>query len=276
MILLGLVATALLVAPFLADAAGLSVRSVRGDLTAVDEDSDAKGRFTLLTLASGRRGSEKLFIEVKGLDKDTEYEVLLGEDVDDAASFGEITIRGRRGAGRFRFSSRRDDYPDGVDGLDDFSGDSIFVVAGDETVLEGDIPAFAGLDDEEVDEGALAFGFGKEKLSPPEDDDSRARGWLLTAAVNSSRGSREWLSVTVIFLDKDEEYDVVLLGEDGGDDETLGTIDPRSRLGLGALILDTARDDELPDHPSDLAGRGIEVRDSDGNVVLEGEFPALE
>jgi hypothetical protein len=272
-ILAFLAVAVLLLAPPVVEAKGLKAQKVKGDLTAAEEGSDLKGRFALVTLTSGDRGREKLFVIAKGLDRDSEYEVLLGEDVDGAVSFGEMKVRGRRGIGRFRFSSRKHDYPDGVDSLLDFSGEKIFVVSGDETVLSGDIPGFAGLTDDEVDEGAFAFGFGKEKLAPPEDVDSLARGLLLAAAVNTSQGSREWMGVIVFLLDRGEEYDVVLVGEDGADDVELGTVEPRGFFGFAKLTLEG---DDLPDHPANLEGRTLEVRDSDGEVALTGTVPALE
>ena len=47
-------------------------------------------------------------------------------------------------------------------------------------------------------------------------------------------------------------------------------------MGLAYLLLDTGRDDELPDSLADLAGQTVEVRDEDGDVVLKGTFPELK
>jgi hypothetical protein len=266
---------ALLFAAAPAEAKGGRLLKVRGKLTAPEEESDAKGKFMLAVASSGDRVRERMILAARGLDADLEHEVLIGDDLDGAASFGELTVRGR-GHAVFRFRSGRDDYPDGIDALADLGGQTIFVVADDEVVLEGDIPEFvepgAG---EEPGEGSFAFGIGAAKLSPPEDDDdSDARGRLVAAALDTPRGAREWIHLVAVRLDSDKEYGVWLI--DGEDEDKLGTLRPRGRFGVAFLVLDTRSGHDLPDHLSELAGRTVEVRDSGDTVILEGEFPALE
>lgn len=261
--------------PGVAVAKGVTVQKVRGDLAAADE-SEAAGKFVLTAVTSGDRGFERLDVVAKGLDPDAEYEVLLGESLDDAVSFGEMKVRGKRGYGRLRFHSRRDDYPEGVDALADLSGGAIFVRSGDETVLEGEIPDFVspGTGDE-AGEGSFAAGFGAAKLTPTEDGDSHAGAFLEALALVGPGGAREFVGIQAWMLDPDQDYGVFLVGEDGADDDELGTLDPRGRFGVAFLKLDTGRDDELPAHLAALGGRTVEVRDEAGGAVLTGTFPEL-
>jgi hypothetical protein len=260
---------ALLAMTTVADARGFTFQKVRGGLEAEDAESKAKGRFALLAVTSAEKKGEKLLVVARGLDKDTDYDVVLEDADGNAYTFGEMRVF-RRGHGLFRFSSKRHDLPEGVDGLADFSGGSLSVASGETTVLSGDIPAFVdpGTSDE-PGEGSLAFGVGAERLEKAEGTDLDAAAKLYAVAVNTWKGARERLSLYAIGLDRDEEYGVYV------GDEKIGTLRPWSRFGIARLVLDTGRGHDLPDHLSSLAGKAVEVRDPAGDAVLTGEFPAL-
>jgi len=265
-----LMAVALLVTA--AQAKSFTFKKVKGSLEASDDESNAKGKFLLGIVLAGDDTKERLIVVGKGLDPDLDYEVYLGESVDDGVSFGELTVRGR-GYGYLKI--RKDDFPDDADSLMDFSGESIFVVTDGETVLEGEIPEFVDPDpDDEAGEGSLAFGFGETKLEVPDDVETDARARLFVASINTYRGAREMLTLMAVRLDDEETYGVYVVNDDADDDE-LGSLSPRTRWGIATLVLDTGRDDELPDHLGELGGKTIEVRNADGDVILTGEIPTL-
>jgi hypothetical protein len=270
----GLIAVLVLLSAAVAvEAKRFTLKKVRGTLEATDEESNARGKFLLGVVLAGDDSRERLVVVAKKLDEDTDYEVLLGEDVDGAVSFGDLRVN-RRGYGFLRV--KKADFPDDVDSLTDFSGQSVFVVTDDETVLSGDIPEFVdpGTDDEAGD-GALAFGYGDGDLEVPADSDGDGAGRIVVAAISTPRGAREMVSVVVRGLSKREACDVYLVS-DGADDEKLGSFTARGWFGLGILILDTGRGAELPDHVGELAGMTVEVRNEDGDTVLTGEFPSIE
>jgi hypothetical protein len=255
-----------------AEAVGITVKQVRGELTAAD-DSSATGRFALTAITSGDRGAEKLLVFASGLDAPVACEVVLGEDVQTGTPFGELVFRGSRGAGIFRFSSLRDEYPDDETRLSDFSGGKIFVVADGSAVLEGVIPEFVDPDGDDAAEDSFAVGAGLGALTPPEEFAVDAVGMVSALAVNVYGRARERLAIRTIGLDRGAEYGVYLTG----DEETLlGSFAPRGFLGVGSLVLDTGKGDTLPAHLGGLVGVGIEVRDEEGTVVLAGSVPKLE
>ena len=75
---------------------------------------------------------------------------------------------------------------------------------------------------------------------------------------------------------EDGTYTVVLTGDT---EDTLGTFTVRTFWGFsfGGLALSTRHGDEIPGGMvSALAGRGVEIRDADGNVVLSGTMPSFD
>lgn len=254
------------------EAKSFTLKRVKGKLEATDDESNAKGRFLLGVVLAGNDAKERLIVVAKGLDPDLDYDVVLGENVVDGVSAGELTVRGR-GYGLLKLGKA--DFPEGMDSLTDFSGESIFVVEDGETVLEGGIPDFVDPDpDDEAGEGSIAFGFGETQLDAPSGVDTDARARLFIASINSYRGAREMLTLLAARLDVDETYGVYLVNE-GADDDELGSLSPRTRWGFATLVLDTGRNDELPDHLGELGGKTVEVRNSDGDVILTGEIPSL-
>ncbi len=90
-ILMMLMAAVALIVP--AEAKSLAASKVKGELVAPDEGSELHGKFSLVSIAAGDRGKEKLYVHVKGLDSELEYEVFLGENLDDATSFGLLRTK---------------------------------------------------------------------------------------------------------------------------------------------------------------------------------------
>jgi len=263
----------LLAATAAVEAKSFTLKKVRGTLDAPEDDSDAKGRFMLGIVLAGDDTRERLVVVAKKLDADTEYEVLLGDSLEKAVSFGELKVR-KRGYGWLKV--RKDDFPEDVDSLVDFSGANLYVVADEETVLEGEIPEFVDpVSDDDAGEGSFAFGFGEAALSVPDGSDDEARGRITVAAVNTPRGAREMVTILAARLERGETYDVYLVSDDA-DDEELGSFKTRKWLGFGVLVVDTGREGELPDHVGELAGRTVEVRNADGDTVLTGEFPSID
>ncbi len=253
--------------------AGITVKKVHGDLEAQD-GSEAVGRFALLTVTSGGSGLSKLVVFAEGLDPETVYQVHLGDE-SGWVWFGDLVFRGSKGYAAYKFNSLRDEYPEGVTSLAEFSGRSMLVALEDGTpVLSGAIPAFvAPGTGEDPAEDSIAVGAGVEKLSPPEGADTFARGLVTALAVNVVDGVRERLGVAFFGLETGEEYSVYLAGDEP---VLLGTVTPRGFFGIGRLVLDTGRGDTLPDHLGALSGRGLEIRDSGDEVVLSGVVPSLE
>ena len=112
------------------EAKSFTLKKVRGTLKASEDCPDAKGRFMLGIVFSGDDTRERLVVVAKKLDADTEYEVLLGDSLEKAVSFGELKVR-KRGFGWLKV--RKDDFPEDVDSLVDFSGANLYVVADEET-----------------------------------------------------------------------------------------------------------------------------------------------
>jgi hypothetical protein len=254
-----------------ATAGSASLVKVSGEFVA-DGDSQATAKFKILTGELADRKHERLHVRARGLEADTEYDVLLGATLDDAVSFGVLSVR-RGGRATLRWRSKKDGYPDGVETLTAFGGESIYIVADDTVVLTADIPEFPDLESD-VSEGAAAVGFGWGALACPDDSNCRATANISVAAANTHGGLHEGIMVLAMRLERNCKYEVVAI--DADDSETpLGTMKARSRLGFGYLSIGGRNDSELPEKLANLAGQRVQIRDQDGNVVLEGICPSL-
>ena len=276
---------ATLAALLVAGVAGAAVTksAVRGRLAAADDASAAKGKFHLTVKERADAEKGKLKVWAKGLDATAdddghlpEYDLFLLDADGDETDFGALTLHAN-GKARFRLHTSVDDLPEGVESLDEFSAGELEIRDADgNVVLSGDIPAFVGLDDENgAGSGAAARGKDKSRLHA-EDADSHARGLMLARYANKPSGIRELIAVRVWHLDPDSgPYDVVVI--DGETELDVGQIETDGRRERGKLVLDS-REEDLPGDDSvlDLAGQDVEVRDANGTVVLEGEFPTIE
>ena len=263
--------------------AAVTQQRVKGRLSATAEDSEAGGKFKIdLKIRGEEVVKERLWVEAWGLDATADdeggrptYDVVLIDTDDNEADFGEMRLR-RNGRALFKFRSNKTDFPGDIESFEESEGGTIEIRDGDTVVLEGDIPTFIGLDDEnEAGSGAGARSKAKRNLSAT-DEDSRAKGKIRVRAWNRPRNSGEKVVITAKRLDRDAgPFTVVVI--DGDDETELGDFRARTRLGFGLLILDTRKGDDIGDDDSvfDLGGLDVEVRDAEGNVVLDGKFPRL-
>ncbi|NUN53792.1 MAG: hypothetical protein HUU06_13550 [Planctomycetaceae bacterium] len=138
-----------------AAAASGGTQVVRGRLLPTDDGSDATGKFAVAVTTRGERVKEALAVDAWGLDATKgdggnlpSYRVfLVSADGETEADFGEAFLSAR-GRAKLRFSSARQDYPENADPLADFAGGRVEVRLEGDVVLEGDIPDFLGIDDE--------------------------------------------------------------------------------------------------------------------------------
>ncbi len=258
--------------------------AVRGKLRPTDDESRAKGKFVLVS--KDKRGNVQETIAVGAIHLDATrddegnrpvYDLWLVDVDENEADFGDLRLN-RAGSARFKWSSRRDDYPDGVDALTDFSEGTIQVRDADSNVvLDASIPEFLGLtDDNESGSHAAARAKAKSRLRS-DDDTSVAAGAIETRYVNRPSGVRELYTVRLVGLGADGgPYAVVAI--DGSTEIDLGDVETAGRAGKGRLHVDTNDEDTIPDDGSvlDLSGLDVEVRDNDDNVVLTGSFPTIE
>lgn len=262
-----------------AEAAKIRSR-VRGRLTTDTQGVRTKARFKIQSIQRGATLKEKIFVDVHKLDvaKDEEgnrptYDVILLDSDDNEFDFGELRLL-RGGNGKFRWSSRRDDYPTGLDDLTELGGGTfeIRAAADDSVVVSGDIPEFPGLDGDNTD-GARVRGVDRTRLTP-DDDTSVALGVMRAMLANRPGGDFERITVDIRGLaNAGGPYTVVVI--DGETEIELGEVTTRGRSGAGQLQLDSDSDDYPDDGVLDLAGLDVEVRDDDGDVVLSGEFPTI-
>lgn len=260
--------------------AGRIKSKVRGKLTSDTSGVRTKARFKITSIEKNGTLKEKIQLLVKKLDVEKDdngdrptYDVILLDADETEYDFGELRLR-RGGIGTFRWTSRRDDYPDGLDDLTDLGGGTFEVrdASDDSVVVSGDIPEFAGLDDDNVD-GARTRGVDRNRLRP-DDDTSVARGIVRAVSANRPGGDFDRISVAVSGLARGGgPYAVVIV--DGDTEIDLGDIRTRGRRGVGKLDLDSDDPDFPDDDVLDLAGLDVEVRADDDSVVLSGTFPTI-
>ena len=269
--------------------AAVSQQIVRGKLKATDDSSEAAGNFRIqLTDKRTTRKSEWIHAWGTGLDATADdegarpvYDLWLVDTDDNGTDFGDVRLR-RSGAFQFKAKYPRTDLPEGVDSLDDFAGGTIELRDADgNAILDGDIPDFLSIDDENAPGShAAARAQDKSRLRPPAaaegEDESAAEGGMLARYTNRPRNLREMYVVKVQGLDADAgPYDVVAL--DGSDEIALGEIETSGSRGRGKLRVDTKDEDELPGGGLlDLSQLDVEVRDAAGSVVLKGTFPRIQ
>ncbi len=276
---------ALLLAPAVAVAL-VTKQVVRGKMEAVADDSSdaAKGRFRIRSNERGDNLYESIRFWGARLDaekdddgKRPEYHVwLVDADEEVEADFGQARLNGK-GRSAFRFHTRRDVLPDDVDAIRDFGGGTIQLRLGDDVVLEGDVPDFIGItDDNEEGSHQAARAKAATRLKAT-DDGGKARGFIRARIQNRPRGTESQIRVKVVLLGKARDVFYVVAIDDDDEETKIGRFQVRSRLGIGSLFLDTRRDDEIPGGDIlDLGGQDVEVRDADGTVVMTGTFPSLE
>lgn len=253
---------------------------VRGKLTTDTSGVRTKARFKIQSIQRGATLKEKIWLDVRKLDvtKDEAgdrptYDVILLDSDDTEFDFGTLRIR-RDGTGKFRWSSRRDDYPTGLDDLTELGGGSFEVrdASDDSVVVSGDIPEFPGLEGDNTD-GARVRGVDRSRLTP-DDDTSVARGIMRAVLANRPDGDFERITVNIRGLaSAGGPYTVVVV--DGDTETELGEISTRGRSGEGQLDIDVDDEDFPEDSVLDLAGLDVEVRADDGDVVLSGVFPTI-
>jgi len=268
----------------------ITTKTVHGRMRAADSESDAAGRFNMIVTERGTRLKDKLQFTASDLDaqKDDDgnrptYDLFLITSVDDGddvaeAELGSVRLR-RNGAAKLKFG-KRDDLGD-FDGLEDFSGGTIELRDGEDVVvLEGELPEFLGAgDDPEPGDGATFSARNTRKLKP-DDDTSRAKGFITAQSTFKPRKDYDRIVVEVIGAGRSGAELTVVAIVDGGDDDDddieLGTLRLRGRFKAGNLKIDTRKGDEIPgDGIGNLEGLKVEVRNGD-DVVLSGRFPTLD
>jgi len=259
----------------------VTTKTVHGRIRATAEDSDSQGRFVMSVTERGDRSKERLAFTASDLDarKDDEgnrptYDLVLITSDDDEAELGSVRLR-RNGDAKFKLRAR-DDLGDGFDGLEDFGGGTIELRDGDDVVLEGDVPDFLGAgDDPEPGDGA-SFEARNTRRLRPDDDESRAKGFITARSIFKPRADYDRIFVEVIFAGRGgAELTVVAIDRDEEETE-LGTLRLRGRFKAGKLRIDTRRGDDIPGGSiGDLEGQKVEVRNGD-DVVLSGRFPTLD
>lgn len=283
--LFGLIGTFVLAAAVLTPAsdarAGTTVHSVRGKVAAADTASPGpSGIFHLTDVTTNGASYQRFAILLRGLPAgevaEPVFEVFLDNGTQ-TAGLGPLHLFSSGTRGWLRFDSRKDAVPEGVTSLDAFSGGTVRITMDGQDVATGSIASF--VQPQGPDQGgtkppqAIALGAGSTVLGDPHGGAPAAR--VTGYAVNSFFGLSQGISISAVNLAAGANYSVVLTGETS---DTLGTFSMRSFFGLkfGGLVLSTKRGDAIPGGSvGALAGRGIEIRDADGSVVLSGAFPGL-
>ncbi|MCK6482222.1 MAG: hypothetical protein L6R43_19375 [Planctomycetes bacterium] len=266
-----------------AAAASGGTQVVRGRLLPTDDGSDATGKFAVAVTTRGERVKEALAVDAWGLDATKgdggnlpSYRVfLVSADGETEADFGEAFLSAR-GRAKLRFSSARQDYPENADPLADFAGGRVEVRLEGDVVLEGDIPDFLGIDDENgKGSGAAARAWASTRLRHTRDAKD-AKGILWCLYASKPRGEVEALDIECLAVgDPGDEVTAVAIDDEGNETE-LGAMTVRTRYGVAVLRLSTKRGEEIPGGGVlALAGQDVEVRAADGTVLLTGVFPSL-
>lgn len=264
-----------------AEARGWDRFAVKNQLEAVGEAS-GKGKFRIsVRTHEDGRVVERMEFGARGLDatKDAggalpEYHVVLvNADDSVSADFGETTIDDD-GNARFRFDSRFDAFPDGIDSLADFLGGTARIQLGDTVVLEADIPEAAGIDDTPGD-GQGAFAVRTDAFRA--DGSDRKLGQLLVRYATTGHGVNEQIRIDMRRLDESAApYNAYLVDGENADVD-LGELDPDQRRVHWRRDVDSRKGDDVPgDDVRDLAGMTVEIRDKDANVVATATMPAFE
>jgi len=261
----------------------VTTQAVRGRLVAVDEESDAAGKFRIVVHSRAAGSREALEMDAWGLDaaRDDAGDLpsyrafLVTADGGTEADFGELSLA-PSGRARFRFASPRMDFPEGVETLVDFAGGTVEVRRDGAAVLSGDIPEFVGVDDGSGEgSGATARAAGEARLIPTRDG-GRAHGLLQALYVNRPRVQFEGIRVECLGLGSaGDEFTVICIDESRNETE-VGSMTSRSRFGVALLELSTRAGDTMPgDGVLALGGQRVEVRDARGTAWLVGRFPVL-
>lgn len=261
--------------------AAVTTSQVHGRLRSPDDSSRARGEFHLITRDSRATTRDKIGVSAVHLDTSSgesesapEYHVWLIDGDQNEADFGAMRLN-RRGNARFKFDSRRNDFPSDISSVTQFGGGTLEVRDGETVVLSGSIPSFRALGDGDSPRSRV-HGRDASRLRAVEDG-SDALGRMDADYVSRPRGTRERVSVEVLALPTDAGPYTVVVIEGDGDEIELGEITTRGRRGAGVLRLDT-NDAEIAGGTSvlDLAGLDVEVRDASGGAVLRGFFPTIE
>ena len=260
--------------------AGFARQTVHGKLAAVATDGTAKGAFRL-TSRTHERGSVVDRIEVDCRKLDTtkvddampEYHLwLTTSDAGTSADFGALRLS-EKGRGVFRFSTRFDAFPDGVDAVATFGGGTIEIRNGDTSVLTGSIPSFTKAGD--GGKGTSVALHDVSRLKPP--TNGRGRGAIEARYASNPRGTNEQIRIQISGLSSDAApYTVVAIADDAAE-TTLAELTPHGRFGEDREVIDTRSGAEIPGGGgvAGLSEQSVEVRDKDGTVVLSGAFPTI-
>lgn len=264
-------AAAIVVAVPLVAGAGVTLRTVHGSLLSVSDEGSGRGGFHMVVgNRSGGTHSETILAGAVHLQPSAAYRVvLLRSDGSGEADFGALRT-GAWGVGGFRFDTRLEPLPDGVDTLTDYGGGTIELRSGGDAVLRGDLPHFVAIGSG-GGPGAAAIGYDRSALRPP-NESSRARGSMFAKRLDLPTGGYEELRVLCWHLRAGARYTVVATGG-----TEIGTFTASRFFGLGGFRLATAHGDTIPGGGVlELEGRDVEVRDADGTAVLTGKFPTIE
>lgn len=282
LVLSAVLASALAAAAHSADAArGWERYAVRGTFAAVD-DATGNGKFRISVRTSeDDRVVQRFEVNARKLDatKDAggalpEYHVfLVNEDGSVEADFGEMALS-EDGAARFRFDSRFDTLPDGIDSLSSFLLGKAQIRLGDTVVLEADVPDAIGIDDD-GGSGQGAFTARVEDFVATETE--RKVGQLLVRRANRDGGVNEQLRISMRRLDETDAPYTAYLVDGVNADVTIGELDPNQRRSRWTYDLDTRKGDDVPgEDVRDLAGQTVEIRDKDSNVIATATMPTFE
>jgi hypothetical protein len=269
---LALSASALVASPAFA---GTTVHAVRGELAPSVEGDTEAGWFRLVDVQRDGGQRQAVVVSVSGLDAgpDAVYDVVLEND---AASAALGSLRLYRGATRgfLRYDTRKP-TEDGVVDLSPFSGGTLRVRLAGADVLSAAIPSFVEPDGPATDETpapSIAFGYGSVTLGDASDGGRGPVAKLVAFAGNGSGGVVQSIALGGFAFARGETYSLVLTGSP---EDVVGSF-KANWFGWAGLLLSTRRGDAIPGGSvAALAGRGVEVRDESGAVVLSGAFPAL-
>jgi hypothetical protein len=264
--------------------AGTTVKLVRGALTASAEGGTAAGTFRLADIERNGTISQRLVVSVRGLDAagaaDPQFEVVL-DDGTNRADLGALHLYRSDTRGFFYLDTRKATLPDGLTSLEQFSGGTLHITLDGADVATSAIPAFVeptGADQGSTEPtGTIAFGYGSVVLGDTSQFGKSPVAKVTSFAGNSYQGVTQAIGVGAIGLAHGETYTVVLTAAaEGGTEDVLGTFTASDWFGIGGLVVSTRHGDAIPGGSvAALAGRGVEIRDSAGAVVLSGVMPSL-
>jgi hypothetical protein len=260
--------------------AGTTVKVVRGDLAATADGGTAKGYFRLSDVESGGNTFQRVTVLVRGLDAgdatDPQFDVVLDNGTTQA-DLGALHLFHSHTAGGFRFDTRTGTLPDGVTDLSGFSGGTLHITLDGADVATASIPAFVDpqgtAQDPSAPPAAISFGFGYSILGDTSTFGSAPVAKVTSFAVNAPSGVSQGIAVGALGLEKNATYTVVLTG---ATEDVLGTFTTAPWFGIGGFVVSTRHGGTIPGGSvGALAGRGVEIRDASGAVVLAGTMPSL-